>query len=169
MSTIKVDTIQDSDGLYNKQQVVQVVNVTDGAVATGTTAIVNDDTIGQNTEGDQYMSRAITPKSATNILKIEVVIIVSHSILTARNVTYLFQDSTANALACAYNLTTTATVPQTTAFSHYMVAGTTSATTFKVRAGSNVGGTMTFNGQSGSRTQGGVLASSITITEYQPS
>ena len=49
-----------------------------------------------------------------------------------------------------------------------MVSGTTSATTFKVRSGSSslVGGTITFNGITGtSRLLGGVFASSITITE----
>jgi len=47
-----------------------------------------------------------------------------------------------------------------------MTAGTTSATTFKVRAGFNVTNTVVFNGGSGpGRKMGGALASSITITE----
>ena len=53
--------------------VVQVVNTTTGAVATGTTTMPQDDTIPQNTEGDEYMTLAITPKDATNKLKIDVV------------------------------------------------------------------------------------------------
>ena len=71
MSTLKVDAIQDSGGNYTKQQVVQVVNVKDGEVATGTTQIAADDTIPQNTEGDEYMTLSITPKSTSNILLIE--------------------------------------------------------------------------------------------------
>jgi hypothetical protein len=47
---------------------------------------------------------------------------------------------------------------------HYMTAGTTSATTFKVRGGVNAG-TLTFNGEVGARLFGGVCASSITVTE----
>ena len=50
-------------------------------------------------------------------------------------------------------------------FSHFMTAGTTSETTFKVRAGFNASGTTTFNGSGGARRLGGVFASSITITE----
>jgi hypothetical protein len=46
-----------------------------------------------------------------------------------------------------------------------MDAGTTSETTFKVRAGGEEAGTTTFNGVGGARKYGGVLASSITITE----
>ncbi len=48
--------------------VVQVVNTQDGAVATGTTVLPWDDTIPQNTEGDQYMSLSITPTNASNKL-----------------------------------------------------------------------------------------------------
>jgi len=51
---------------------VQSVGTVTGAVATGTTQMVLDDTIPQNTEGDQYMTRAITPTNASNILEIEV-------------------------------------------------------------------------------------------------
>ncbi len=52
---------------------------------------------------------------------------------------------------------------------HSMISGTTSATTFKVRAGGNSGlGTTTFNGSASARKLGGSLASSITITEYVP-
>ena len=47
-----------------------------------------------------------------------------------------------------------------------MTAGTTSATTFRVRAGLNSAGTTTFNGASSARYYGGTLASSITIKEY---
>ena len=46
-----------------------------------------------------------------------------------------------------------------------MTAGTTSATTFKVRIGGNSSVTVTLNGQSGARRLGGVASSSITITE----
>ena len=52
---------------------VQVVNTQTGAVDTGTTAMPCDDTIPQNTEGDEFMTLAITPTSATNKLKIDVV------------------------------------------------------------------------------------------------
>ena len=44
-------------------------------------------------------------------------------------------------------------------------SGTTSATTFKVRAGGNSASTITLNGANGGRRLGGALSSSITITE----
>lgn len=146
--------------------IVQIVNTQTGAVATGSTTIPFDDTIPQNTEGEEYMSLAITPKSATNKLKIDVVLNCACSSL-AQIVVALFQDSTANALAAMTpSRIEAAGVQSSCSFSHYMAAGTTSATTFKVRAGPS-SGTMTFNGSGGARRFGGVMASSITITEIK--
>jgi hypothetical protein len=50
-------------------------------------------------------------------------------------------------------------------FKHTMTSGTTSPTTFRFRAGGNVAGTTTFNGNAGARIFGGVMASSIVIQE----
>lgn len=145
-------------------RVVQVVNTQTGAEAHGTTIIPIDDTIPQNTEGDQYMTLAITPTSATNKLKIDVVFFGGVAAPT-EIIVALFQDSTANALAVGSQYCDAATGRRMTTFSHYMTAGTTSATTFKVRAGSHTGTQLTFNGTSAARLYGGVVASSITITE----
>ena len=147
--------------------VLQVVNYQTGAVATGTTVIPFDDTIPQNTEGDEYMSLAITPKSATSKLIIQVTVQATCSVTSWGNAA-LFQDSTANALAVAFGFTDAATSGHAVEFTHYMTSGTTSSTTFKVRAGVNGAGTMTFNGQAGARRFGGTLASSITIWEVVP-
>lgn len=144
--------------------VVQVANFQTGAVATGTTTIPYDDTIPQNTEGNEYMSLAFTPESASNKLKIEVVFQGGVSV-GARLSAALFQDSTANALAAAQMFVDASSGGGVLTFTHYMTAGTTSATTFKVRAGMNSAGTTTFNGGGGARVFGGVAASSITITE----
>jgi len=147
--------------------VVQVVNVQDGAVATGTTTIAYDDTIMQNTEGDEYMTLAITPTSSTNKLKIDVVFNGACNATNKITTVGLFQDSTANALAVTpfLNFYGVANSPFNISFTHFMTAGTTSSTTFKVRAGTDVSATTSFNGQLGSRKSGGVSASSITITE----
>ena len=48
-----------------------------------------------------------------------------------------------------------------------MVAGTTSATTFKIRLGTASAGTTTFNGVAGARFFGGIMNSGISITEIQ--
>ena len=148
--------------------VVQVVNVQDGAVATGTTTMPVDDTVPQNTEGDEYMALAITPKNTNNTLIIEAIVHITGTV--AANQIFgvaLFQDATAGALAVGHQAESSATtgVVQNIKFNHKMTAGTTSATTFKIRAGDTAAGTTTFNGSGGGRRFGGVLASSITITE----
>lgn len=146
--------------------VAQIVNTQTGAASTGTTLVPADDTIPQNDEGDEYMTLAITPTLATNKLKIEVVAQVSAS-TTAWLIASLFQDSTANALASMIVREPTALGPFQILFTHYMTAGTTSETTFKVRIGPHVVCTVTFNGQNSARKCGGVMASSITITEFK--
>ncbi len=80
----------------------------------------------------------------------------------------IFQDTTASALAAAYgNSDGTYSDGGCLSFTHYMTSGTTSETTSKVRIGPNNTATITFNGDGGSRRFGGVMASSITITEVQ--
>jgi hypothetical protein len=145
--------------------VSQIVNSSTGAVATGTTLIPSDDTIPQITEGDQYMTLAVTPRSATSKLVIEVVVQVASSAAGGRMSAALFQDATANALAVSTQGFVDANKPMMLSFTHYMTSGTTSATTFRVRVGASVAGTTTFNGASGARLYGGVSSSSITITE----
>jgi hypothetical protein len=52
-------------------------------------------------------------------------------------------------------------------FTKIMVAGTTSETTFKFRAGRSSGGTMTFNGRASGGLFGGTVPSTIEIIEYK--
>lgn len=148
-------------------QVIQVVNTQSGAVATGTTVIPQDDTIPQNTEGDEYITRAITPGNTNNKLMIIVVCHIANGTSGTGGCAALFQDSTAGALACGNLFLGSAGQDTPVVFIHYMTAGTTSSTTFKVRAGFAGAGTTTFNGIGGGRQKGGVLASSITILEIK--
>ena len=165
--TIATGTILPADMANGGNKVLQVVNVQDGAVATSTTVMgAVDDTIPQNTEGSEIMTLAITPTSATSKLKIEVVVNSSHSV-DSWGVMALFQDTTANALASSFIYQDVATGSSIFTFNHYMTAGTTSATTFKVRAGSPSAGTFTFNGTGVGGRFGGTIASSITITEIE--
>jgi hypothetical protein len=150
-------------------KVLQVVKTQTGAVATGTTTVPIDDTIPQNTEGDEYMTLAVTPKSASSRLRVDVVWHGGHSTAGATVIAVsLFRDSAADALAVGADRAEVASSVQNIAFSHDMASPGTSATTFKVRAGGEDAGTTTFNGQGGARIYGGVLASSIIITEYVP-
>jgi hypothetical protein len=147
--------------------VVQVKNVMDFNKVNGSTVMPEDDTIPQNNEGVEFLTLAITPTSATNKLKIEV-----HGFWNTQAQNWatmaLFQDSTANALNAVTIIeigSVNATVLTGTSLVHFMDAGTTSATTFKVRVGSKDAGNVTMNGVNDARKFGGVMGSGITITE----
>lgn len=160
--------VDDLATLLTDTRTLQVVSTETGAAATGTTVIPNDDTIPQSGEGNEYMTLAITPKSATSRLVITVTINVASSAAVNAMVAALFQDSTAGALAAAWATTDRANTVACITFTHVMTSGTTSATTFKVRAGGVAAGTTTFNGATGTRRFGGVMASSIVIREELP-
>lgn len=146
--------------------VVQVASTNYSAVATGTTLIPLDDTIPQITEGTEFMTQTITPKSVTNKLSIEAVLLVSSS-ASQTIIAALFQDSNANSLATTAMFQTTATGLVSIKLTHDMVAGTTSATTFRVRVGTSGVSTVTLNGASSARLFGGITLSNIRITEYK--
>lgn len=143
---------------------VQTVYTNYSAVATGTGTIPIDDSIPQSSEGNEYMSQAITPRSATNILSIEILWHGSNSTNGSIAVA-LFQDSNVNAIAGMITAPAGAGYNVVIPLSHRMVAGTTSSTTFKVRAGA-AAGTTTFNGASGSRFLGAITHASIIIREH---
>lgn len=161
--TITTTTLTASAGA-----VIQQVRTSTTAVATGTTVMPMDDTIPQNTEGDQYLSLAITPTNSSSILVIECDIYGGTSAAGgAYMTTALFQDTTANALAAWCSDT-----PSGASFlvnmggTYHMTAGTTSSTTFKIRVGAQNAGTTTINGFASARKLGGVFFSSLRITEY---
>ena len=147
--------------------VVQMVNTQTGAMTTGATQLPYDNSIPQNGEGDEYMTLAITPKNAANILVIEVVWFGSTNAPNNLSVA-LFVGSTAAALAATQVVIPTANYGATLPLTHKVTAGVTTGLTFKVRAGGEVSGTTTFNGSAAARRFGGVASSSITITEYTP-
>jgi hypothetical protein len=152
-------------GVVSCNVVLQRVSTQTGALATGTTTMPLDDTIPQNTEGTQFITLSITPKSAASILRIDVsaVIGLSGSVVTGMA---LFQDTTASALATSIITAGGVNHVSTATMTHTMTSGTTSATTFKIRIGPASAATVTFNGAGGARYFGGVMASGITITEY---
>lgn len=159
-------SFNDGTGL-NNGSVQQIVYTQTGAVATGATAMVVDDTTPLSGEGDQFMSLAITPKATTNILVIEVSAMLTSATADKFIVGAIYQDATSASLAANYfRVVTTAATGIPLTIRHQMLAGTTSATTFKFRAGANTA-TITFNGASGARVFGGVMASSIKIVEYK--
>jgi len=167
-SILKVDTLQDANGTgtpYIKNAVLQVVNHQDSAVAFTGNTIPNDNSIPQKTEGGEFMSLAITPKSATSKLFIQVVMSGAATNANAESISSIFKNDETNAIATAGQYQTVATGIMTVNYSHYITAGTTSSITFRVRGGASAGN-YTFNGYSNTtRNWGGVSASSITIME----
>jgi len=149
---------------YADRQVGQVVSTISGSVSTGSTAIPYDDSLPQSTEGDQYLSLSITPKSATSTLVIDICINVSSNVQD-NPVVALFQDSTADAIGAWVAQVSDANAIDVVRAQRTMTSGTTSATTFKVRVGTTAGGTITVNGYGGARKLGGAMWSSIVIRE----
>lgn len=146
--------------------VLQVKRGGSVAVDTTATAIPFDDSIPQNSEGEEEYSVDITPNSATNKLRIDVSGFVEGSVANEHVCLALFQDSTAGALACGFHSVGGSGEINPISFTHYMDAGTTSSTTFKVNYGTS-SGTATINGAGGNRKGGGVLVSSIVVTEIK--
>ena len=147
---------------------IQQVSTQTGSYFSGTTVLPIDDTIPQNTEGDQYLQATITPTVSTNVLVIEAIYNVANSGTNNIIGMGLFQDSTANALAASWTQGNIANNPVNLSLKYTMIAGTIAATTFKIRIGGGSAGTTQINGGSGVRYLGGVLMSGFTVTERKP-
>lgn len=139
------------------------------SAANGTGTIPFDNSKPQNTEGDEYMTCSVTPTNANNKLFIEVVFFATNS-AAVFEIVALFQDSTADALRTMTSYYGAATSGAPIAFTYEMTAGTTSSTTFKIRAGGHVAGTTYFNSHSSFTTGlfNGTMASSMRIRELLP-
>jgi len=147
-------------------RVIQAVEATPYTTYTNISVqIPADDTVPQNTEGVELCTAAITPTSAASRLVIEAEMfgaVGAAGVVCAA----LFQDSTANAIAVS------ASRPAAQEFAniklrHEMAAGTTSATTFKLRAGPSAGaGNFYVNGSTTTRLFGGLAAVRLRVTEY---
>jgi len=144
-------------------KILQQVSASSSAYASGTTTTPADDTIPQNTEGTEFLTVSITPKSASSNLLIQVNANLAANV-NGTLTSALFRDSTADAIAAQgqYLLANELFV---SVISVIVAASSTSATTFKFRCGSNNAGTVGMNGVSGSRLYGGKAMSTITVTE----
>jgi hypothetical protein len=150
-------------------KIKQIVKTESTTQSSGTTQLPTRDTsIPQITEGDEYMTRTITPASSSNRLLIQVSIHYGMGTDGREVGAAIFQDTTANALASVSEYATSAGDMHELFFMLEMEAGTTSETTFKVRAGWGYQSTtFYFNRDKNVNTMGGVLKSYIIITEYE--
>lgn len=143
----------------------QITQILTGEVATGATTVPVDDTIPQNIEGNQYMELQIIPLSSTSRLEIDVVAHLNNNGGSYTMIGFLCRDAIANAIATSNYVGANSNYEGFTSFRHSEISGSSSATTYKFRAGATAG-TNTFNGDAGARQFGGTYASSITIKEY---
>ncbi len=122
--------------------VIQVAYAGLTTYTTSTTVMPEDGTIPQNTEGEEELTIAFTPKLAASTLRIRVrgsaVVLGSYRCCAA-----LFVDSTANALAA--HVGTNAPID----IEYYVSASSTSARTYKLRIGPSSAGTIAINGNFG--------------------
>lgn len=122
--------------------VVQTQYTVSSSTGSTTTAIPYDNTIPQNTEGAEAITVTITPTNSSNKLLIEFSGFFGCTVSDVITIA-LFQDSTANALAATAVGVIAAGFIQSGTLSYVMTAGTTSATTFKIRYGATVSTTRT--------------------------
>lgn len=136
------------------------------SVATGTNQIPFDDTVPQSSEGTEFMSLAITPKSADSVISVSVVLFGS-LLLDGEKITMgIFKDSDPNALAVSVLEAQSTSVVGMIVMNFAQGSTGTTEVTYKVRAGPSAAGTVTVNGQSSSRLFGNVPKSFIRIVEY---
>lgn len=148
--------------------IIQTVHTEENGYNTGSTVIPLDDTIPQNTEGNEFITASITPKNANHKLLIDVVIQLSSDIATPHHlIAALFKDSGADALVAVSEFAQQANAMINMRIAFEIAAGGTSSITFKIRAGSESAGTVRINGRSGGREFGGVSGSYIRITEIK--
>lgn len=132
--------------------------------ATGTTTIPYDNTKPQNTEGDQYFTINITPTNSLNTLEFTVWATFAHNaggVITGA----VFINSTVDAIFTFNEQIDNVNDPYNMCFKFYMIAATTSVTTFNVRFGSSGAGTFTLNGVGGAGKLDSSLSSGISINE----
>lgn len=145
-------------------KILQVVETSYTTSSSTISVIPLDSTIPQNTEGTQILSASITPSSSSNKLLIEVSLPFVDASTSLAIFVALFQDSTANALAGGMSVPASLDYSEAISFTHYMTAGTTSSTTFKVRYGPNAG-TAYINRRASGETYGNICAARLIITE----
>lgn len=139
-------------------------------VVTINSNIPYDDTIPQSSEGVEVITRSITPNNASNILKIVANISIQLVGVNTVGSIALFRNSETDSIAATPSTggsTGGSLGPSTTAkLIWYVVAGTTSSVTFKIRAGAS--NTSYVNADtSGNRLFGGFAATTLSVSEIK--
>lgn len=149
---------------------LQQVRTSTSALFDVGTAIPYDDTIPQQTEGDEILTLAITPIADDSVLFVEASITGNVDSTSRECSAAIFRDATAGAIAAA-EIGRTASGDSTDdaifgSIRVWVTSGSTDETTFKLRCGSETTSGMSINGDGASRLYGGVSSTTLTVTEY---
>jgi hypothetical protein len=164
----RVTTVSTS-AIGSAGKVLQVVKSTTTSVITCGTAIPWDDTIPQNTEGNEVLTATITPLSATSTIYIKFLCTGNPTGSSGANgiMAALFKDSNANALSVFGVPSNGANWQASIPLNYYDASGSTTARTYKIRVGMN-SNTFYVNGNNaGTRVFGGASAAILELWEVE--
>jgi hypothetical protein len=162
---VKVNSGASALEFGSASKVLQVVKSLVTTKASTTSAIPQDNTIPQNTEGTEFTTLAITPQASDSTLYIDFLV---HGSMTNNNTNLtvcLFKDSDANALQVVNNTCNTNTELYPLMLKFAETSGTTSSVTYKIRFGLNGGGTVYLNSDQSSDVYSTSQSAIFTITE----
>lgn len=150
----------------------QMVYTRDGTEVNTSNIIPLDSTTPQNTEGAEYtqIATSFTPTDAASILEIEFFCSGYYMGANSNTIWAMFKDSDANAIAVVNKTPANTGYEDQVRVSLFVVAGSTTARTYKIRYGSTAGDTVYVNARNtlAAPVLGIGLFSHMKITEYAP-
>ena len=150
---------------YARGAIAQEAKTESSAVATGTTNLPFDDTAPTSSEGDEYMTVAITPKSASSVLLIIAQAYFANSSSGQSNGMALWDKTAGTLIHAITEFSSTADMTMAPLIVATVSAASTSARTYAVRIGRNNAGTITFNGNGSARKYSTTVKSSLRVLE----
>jgi hypothetical protein len=128
-----------------------------------------DDSIPQNTEGDEIVTATLTPTSATNRVRVSFTGFGSSPSGSVAMSAALFIDSAASAVRATAVSSAAANQPANLTLFYEYVPGDTSAHTYKIRVGSESATDCRMNGTLSARLFGGSAATVLIVEEIKAS
>jgi hypothetical protein len=137
------------------------------ATPSTTTALIPlDNTIPQSGEGTQIATLSLTPQSACNVIEVDAMVNVSHSV-AGGVIGSVFRDAASDAMSAGWAQVPTNGALAQLAIRDRMLAADTTARTYSFNIGAALAGTLTINGIGAgpSATFGGAMKSVFLVTE----
>jgi hypothetical protein len=149
--------------MFGTGGVLQVIQSQTAALINLSTLIPTDNTIPQSNEGAEILTATITPSGSSSKILVFANVFVSMSPANW-SCAAIFQDAGVNALSATSNFQATNTAASNLQLVHMLIAGSTAATTIRLRVGPN-SGTACVNGSAGYGIFGGVGNTTLTLME----